>query len=154
MLLVRDVMTVDLVTLSSVDSLKTAREIMQKARIRHLPVLGPHGAFVGLLSQRDLLKATVSHLADVTTEVQDQLEAGIPVSEVMAVDVLTVPPDTPLTQAGELLLAHKIGCLPVLERGRLRGILTESDFVRLCLSLLEELQPGPAAGAKPPYDTP
>lgn len=140
MLRAGDVMTRKLITLSPSDSLKTAREIMQKARIRHLPIIAPQGSFVGLLSQRDLLKATVSHFADVSTEVREQIEAGIPVSEVMAVDVLTIPPDMPLTQAGELLLAHKFGCLPVLDRGNLLGILTESDLVKLCLTFLERLE--------------
>ena len=140
MLLVADVMTVKLITLSPSDSLKTAREIMHKARIRHLPVLSPHGGFIGLLSQRDLLKATVSHFADVQPDVREQIEAGIPVSEVMATDVLTVAPDLPLHMAGDLLLAHKIGCLPVLANGQLRGILTESDFVKLCLTFLDRLQ--------------
>lgn len=138
MLFVADVMTTKLVTLSPSDSLKTAREIMQKARIRHLPILSPRGGFVGLLSQRDLLKASVSHFADLQPDVREQIEAGIPVSEVMSAEVLTIPPDMPLTQAGELLLAHKFGCLPVLECGQLRGILTESDFVKLCLVLLEQ----------------
>ena len=146
MLLVGDVMTVKLITLSPSDSLKTAREIMQKARIRHLPILSAHGGFVGLLSQRDLLKASVSHFADVQAEVREQIEAGIPVSEVMATDMLTIPPDMPLSQAAEMLLAHKIGCLPVLECGQLRGILTESDFVKLCLTFLERLQAEPDDG--------
>ncbi len=144
MLLVRDVMTEKLITLRPSDSLKTAREIMEKARIRHLPVLSPHGRFIGLLSQRDLLKATVSHFADVHEDVQDQIEAGIPVSEVMSTDTLTIPPEMPLSRAGELLLTHKIGCLPILERGLLLGILTESDFVKICLSFLEKLQEEPA----------
>ena len=61
----------------------------------------------------------------------------------MSVDLLTVPPDMPLSQAGEILLAHKIGCLPVLEHDQLRGILTESDFVKICLSFLEQLQEEP-----------
>jgi CBS domain-containing membrane protein len=140
MLLVRDVMSEKLITLRPSDSLKTAREIMQKARIRHLPVLSSHGGFVGLLSQRDLLKAALSHFADVQTDVREQIEAGIPVSEVMSTDMVTIPPDMPLSQAGEILLAHKIGCLPVLEHNQLRGILTESDFVKICLNFLQNLQ--------------
>lgn len=140
MLLVADVMTTNLLTLTTSDSLKTAREIMQKARIRHLPILSRAGNFVGLLSQRDLLRATVSHLADVDPNDREQLESGIPVSEVMEAEVLTVPPGMPLSQAGELLLAHKFGCLPVLDRGRLCGILTEADFVKLCLALLGQAE--------------
>ena len=140
MLLVSDVMTTKLITLNTHDTLKTAKEIMRKARIRHLPIISRSGGFVGILSQRDLLRATVSHFAEVDSDVREQIEAGIPVSEVMEVEVLTVPPDMPLAQAGELLLAHKFGCLPVLERGELRGILTESDFVRLSLALLEQAE--------------
>ena len=138
MLLVSDVMSTKLITLTPADTLKTAREIMQKARIRHLPVMSAHGTFVCLVSQRDLLKATVSFFADVQADVRDQIEAAIPVPEVMAAEVLTVPPDMPLVKAGQLLLAHKFGCLPVLERGQLRGILTGSDFVELSLALLEQ----------------
>ena len=138
MLLVSDVMSTRLITLTPSDTLKTAREIMQKARIRHLPIMSSNGIFVGLVSQRDLLKATISFFADVQTDVREQIEAAIPVSEVMAAEVLTVPPDMPLIKAGELLLAHKFGCLPVLERGQLRGILTESDFVKLALALMEQ----------------
>lgn len=138
MLLVSDVMSTRLITLTPSDTLKTAREIMQKARIRHLPIMSSNGIFIGLVSQRDLLKATISFFADVQTDVREQIEAAIPVSEVMAAEVLTVPPDMPLIKAGELLLAHKFGCLPVLERGQLRGILTESDFVKLALALMEQ----------------
>lgn len=138
MFLVSDVMSTRLITLTPSDTLKTAREIMQKARIRHLPVMSANGNFVGLVSQRDLLKATVSFFADVQADVREQIEAAIPLSEVMAAEVLTVPPDMPLIKAGELLLAHKFGCLPVLERGQLRGILTESDFVKLALALMEQ----------------
>lgn len=138
MLLVADVMSTRLITLTPSDTLKTAREIMQKARIRHLPVQSAQGHFVGLLSQRDLLKASVSFFADVEPEVREQIEAGIPVSEIMEAEVLTVPPDMPLRQAGELMLAHKFGCLPVLDRGQLRGILTEADFVKLSIALLAQ----------------
>ena len=138
MLLVGEVMTTRLITLSPSDTLKTAREIMKKARIRHLPVLSAQGGFIGLLTQRDLLKASVSQFADVNSDVRDEIEGSIPVSEVMSADVLTIPSDMPLSQAAELLLAHKYGCLPVLDNGHLAGILTEADFVKLCLVFLEQ----------------
>lgn len=138
MLTVADVMTTELFTLSPDDSLKTARDLMRAARIRHLPIVTPDGKFVGLLTQRDLLKASVSYFADIQAELRDEIEAGIPVQEVMATEVLTVPPHLAITQAGELLLAHKFGSLPVLENEKLLGILTEADFVKLCMALLEQ----------------
>ena len=49
--------------------------------------------------------------------------------DVMATDVLTTTPDTPLAEAARVLMERKIGCLPVIKDGRFVGILTEGDFV-------------------------
>lgn len=141
MLLVKDAMTAWLVTLTPSDSVKTAKEIMKKAHIRHLPVMSPEGGVIGLVTQRDLLKATLSNLADISGFVRDEIEDGVPVSEIMSTDLLTIPPDMPLHQAGKLMLEHKYGCLPVLDNGYLLGILTEVDFLKLCLVFLEQSAP-------------
>jgi CBS domain-containing membrane protein len=130
-------MTTMLITLEPLDSLKTARETMAGYRIRHLPIVTGDMEFVGLLSQRDILMASISRFADLDLKVRDQIESGIPIAEVMTTEVVTVSPNTPLTQAGDLLLEHKFGCLPVLEHGKLHGILTETDFVKLALRLLD-----------------
>jgi len=53
----------------------------------------------------------------------------LPVKEVMAANLLTTTPDTPLSEAARLMAERKIGCLPVVEKDNLIGILTESDFV-------------------------
>ena len=55
----------------------------------------------------------------------------------MEKDVMTVKPQTRASRAAFLLEKHKFGCLPVVERGRLMGIITESDFVRFARRLLE-----------------
>lgn len=136
MLHVADVMTTTLVTLTPADSLLTARKLMQERRIRHLPVVTAEGDFLGVISQRDLLKASVSQFADVHQDVREQIEAGIPVAEIMTIDLLHAEPDTPVVEAAAVLLRHKVGCLPVLEDGKLVGILTEADFVKLTLKLL------------------
>jgi CBS domain-containing membrane protein len=136
MLRVADVMSTGLITLRPIDSLYTARTLMQESRIRHLPVVSTDGAFLGVISQRDLLKASVSQFADVHQDVREQIESGIPVSEVMTVDLLHASPDTPLVEAATTLLRHKVGCLPILEDDNLVGILTEADFVKLAIRLL------------------
>lgn len=141
MLCVRDLMTAKVITLTPADSVKTAREAMRNHRIRHLPVVTEESEFVGLLSQRDILSASVSKFADLPDDVRDQIESGIPVTEVMTTEVMTISPKAPLYQAGDLLLKHKFGCLPVLDQGRLCGILTETDFLRLALRLIDEKQP-------------
>ena len=67
------------------------------------------GNFVGLLSHRDLLSATISKLADIDAQTQDEIDEGIPISEIMKSDVHTVTPETELKDAAEILLKHKYG---------------------------------------------
>jgi CBS domain-containing protein len=55
----------------------------------------------------------------------------VPVKEAMSAEIQTTAPDTPVADAARLMIERKIGCLPVIENGRLVGIVTETDFVRL-----------------------
>lgn len=136
MMTVADLMTTDVIALKASDTLRTAKNVMLSARIRHIPVTAADGSFVGLVTHRDVLAAAVSKFAELDPAVQDELDSGSPLSEIMRVDVTAVEPDLPLKTAAEVLLKHKYGCLPVLEDGRLVGILTEADFVKLAARLL------------------
>jgi CBS domain-containing membrane protein len=140
MLTTRDLMTEDLIALRHDDTLLAAKQTMEEARIRHLPIVDEAGAFVGLLTHRDLLAASVSGLAEIDTQTQEDIYAGIPLREVMRSDVAMATPDLPLRQAAEVLLTQKYGCLPVVEGGKLVGILTASDFIRLSLELMDALE--------------
>lgn len=140
MLTTRDLMTEDIIALRDTDSLLNAQKTMEQARIRHLPIIDAAGAFVGLLTHRDLLAASVSRLAEIDQDTQEDIYAGIPISEVMRSDVAMATPDLPLRQAAEVLLTQKYGCLPVVESGKLVGILTASDFIRLSLDLMDALE--------------
>lgn len=140
MLTTRDLMTEDIIALRDTDSLLAAKRAMDDARIRHLPVIDEAGAFVGLLTHRDILAASVSRLAEIDVETQEEIYSGIPISEVMRTDVALAVPDLPLRQAAEVLLTQKYGCLPVVEHGKLIGILTSSDFISLSLELMDALE--------------
>ena len=140
MLTTRDLMTEDIIALRDTDSLLAAKRAMDDARIRHLPVIDASGAFVGLLTHRDILAASVSRLAEIDVETQEEIYSGIPISEVMRTDVAMAAPDLPLRQAAEVLLTQKYGCLPVVEYGKLVGILTSSDFISLSLELMDALE--------------
>lgn len=141
MLKVSDLMSTELFTLRRNDSLKTARSIMDLKRIRHIPIITGENSFVGLLTHRDLLSATISKLADIDSKTQGEIDAGIPVGEIMNQDVKTITPNTPLKECAYLLLHHKYGCLPVIENGEnLVGIITEADFLKLTLNLMEALE--------------
>ncbi len=140
MLTTRDLMTEDIIALRDTDSLLEAQKAMEQARIRHLPIIDAAGAFVGLLTHRDILAASVSRLAEIDRDTEHEIYAGIPISEVMRADVAMAGPELPLRQAAEVLLTQKYGCLPVVESGKLVGILTASDFIRLSLDLMDALE--------------
>jgi CBS domain-containing membrane protein len=139
MLSVTDLMTREMFTLREEDSLKTARSMMSLARIRHIPIVNDRLEFIGLVTHRDILSATISKFADVDKKTRDEIDEGIPASEIMRTDVTIISPDTSLRDAAEILLNHKYGCLPVVEEGVLVGIITEADFLKLTIRLMEAL---------------
>ncbi|GAB6176530.1 CBS domain-containing protein [Desulfobaculum senezii] len=139
MLKVKDLMTQDVFTLREMDTIKTARSMMSLARIRHIPIVSDDMEFKGLLTHRDILSATLSQFAEVDRKTQDEIDAGIPIREIMRTDVTAVIPETPLQDAAEVLLHHKYGCLPVVDEDKLVGIITEADFLQMTIRLMEAL---------------
>lgn len=139
MLKVNDLMTKKVFSLQEHDNVQTARSIMNLGRIRHIPIVDREERFVGLLTHRDLLAVTISKLADIEDEVQNEIDASIPIHEIMRRDVTTISPNVDLREAAELLLQHKYGCLPVVKDEKLVGILTEADFLKLTISLMDAL---------------
>ncbi len=135
--IVKDIMTREVFTLKRTDSLRAARSMMSLARIRHIPIVGEDEHFTGLVTHRDILAATISKFAEVEKAVQDEIDSGIPIHEIMNRDVTVVAPDSPIKDAAEMLLRNKYGCLPVVEQGLLVGIITEADFLKLTIRLME-----------------
>jgi CBS domain-containing protein len=112
------------------DSLTIADQVMHLGRIRHMPVLDDEGQVVGIVSQRDLFRGALARALGYGAHAQQKLLGQLVVKEVMTNDPVTIGPDAPLAEAARLMLERKIGCLVVVEEGRLVGILTESDFVK------------------------
>jgi CBS domain-containing membrane protein len=124
---VRDLMSPDVETLFVDETMDLANTILTLARIRHLPVTDREGKLVGVLSQRDVLRA----FAELYRSGRDDADQDrISISEIMTDDVTTIGPDDPALDAAELIWENKFGCLPVVEDHRVIGIITESDFVR------------------------
>ncbi len=141
MLKVDDLMTKELFTLNEDDNLKMARSLMDLQRIRHIPIVNDRREFIGLVTHRDILRATISQLADIDPATQGEIDAGIPVGEIMQTGIKTIGSETLLKDAAYLLLNHKYGCLPVVnDQNGLEGILTEADFLKLTISLMEALE--------------
>jgi CBS domain-containing protein len=124
-------MTRDVVTLGRNDKLLVADDLMRLGRIRHLPVVDESGELVGIVSQRDLFHSGLIKALGYGTHAQRQALDMVVVKEAMRTQVMTTGLDTPLRDAAKVMLDRKIGCLVVLDQGRIAGILTESDFVKL-----------------------
>ena len=129
---VRDVMITQVTTLKRNDKLTLADDLMKLGRIRHLPILDDDGKqLVGIISQRDLFRGALAQALGYGQYAHRKLLDTFSVKDVMTTEVITTTPDSPLVEAARVLMERKIGCLPVVEKGRLAGIITEGDFVSL-----------------------
>ena len=136
MLKIKDIMTSEVFVLHETQTLELVRSLMRIKHVRHVPIVDPDNTFVGLMTHRDLLAQTISHLAEVDDEEQEYLDRHIHIMSIMKTDVTTVGPETDVCSAITMLLEHKYGCLPVVTDGKLVGIVTEADFMKLTLDLL------------------
>lgn len=127
---VSKVMARDFVSVKPSDRLDFVDDVMQLGRIRHMPVL-EEGKIVGVVSQRDLLAASLSKALDFDPEHRRSFMRSVEVGEVMARNPITVGPETTLREAARIVLRHKIGCLPVVDpKGTTVGLVTETDLLR------------------------
>ena len=136
MLKVKDIMTTEVFVLHATQTLELVRSLMRIKHVRHVPIVDEGNTFVGLMTHRDLLAQTISHLAEVDEDEQEYLDRHIHIVKTMKTDVLTADPEMDICSAISLLLDHKYGCLPVVSNGKLVGIVTEADFLNLTLGLL------------------
>ena len=128
---VGDVMSREVHTLGRNDTLAAAEDTMKQAGIRHLPVLDEDGLLCGVLSQRDLFRGALLRALGYGSRAEEHLLQTMVVKEAMSGEPVSTTPECPLAEAARLMVARKVGCLPVMEGERLVGILTEGDFVRL-----------------------
>src|SRR5512143_989919 len=126
---VSDWMTKKVVILYPDDYLSDAIALMREHDIRHLPVMR-NDKLKGILSDRDIKEFSPSKATSLDIYELHYLLAKTKVSEVMKQKVITTAPDTPVEEAAMVLLDKNIGCLPVLEQGRLVGIITDKDIFR------------------------
>jgi CBS domain-containing membrane protein len=142
---VAEVMTRDVITVEEDDSLANLRESLRTLRFRHLPVTD-EDRLVGLVTETDLLGIASSNLLPHHAAQDRDLEERFRVRDIMARDVVTVRPDTPLQEAARLLLKQRFHCLPVVdEHNVLRGVVTSSDFTKL-IALARRTRSSPASG--------
>lgn len=134
---IETIMSTDLVTVSPEDDLERAWTLMHDRRVHHLPVVQGGDRLVGLVTLSTVLAASDSFLR----EDDSRMRLGdIRVGDVMVTEVATVDEHAGIRQAAAFLEKHRIGCLPVVTDGVLKGIITDTDFVGVAINLLEQIE--------------
>lgn len=127
---VKQLMSTPAATVAPGDSLHIADGMMSLGVVRHLPVVSG-GDLVGVVSQRDILRSPgmLSPVLGLAVDTRAALKT-LRVEDAMSPRVLTIGAEASVREAAERMLKHRVGCLPVVEGGKLVGIVTTSDLLR------------------------
>ena len=140
MITVKEFMTSELCTLGESDTINDARKIMTEKNIRHIPVTDGDDRMLGLITQRDVLAASVPEKVTQESGASDAAGTGICLSEVMIRNVSVINESDSLRTAAMYMQSHKYGCLPVVSNDKLVGIITDSDFIAIAINLIEQAE--------------
>ena len=128
---IEKIMVRDVVSIHMDFTIAEAIACCSKMRIRHLPILNETGRLAGLVTDRDLRQVISPRLGTISENNSDRESAGRSVHLMMVRRVVTASPETPLAEAARLMLTNRVGCLPVIDKGRhVVGIVTTTDFLR------------------------
>jgi acetoin utilization protein AcuB len=126
---VRELMTPNPITVGPDTPVLEARQLMFDQRIRHLLVVGEE-RLRGMVTDRDIRLSLPSQVPSLSIWEVNYLLARLTVGKVMATNLVTIGPNCGAAEAARLMLTHRIGGLPVVDWGRVIGIVTETDIVR------------------------
>ena len=115
---------------------RAAAEVMRTQKIRHLPVVDHGGRLVGIVTDRDLRQVVFDPAIHERLGPATHALAELPVREVMTWGVVSVHPETDLRDAARLMHDRKIGAVPVVEHGRVVGMLSETDVLAALVDVL------------------
>ncbi len=135
-MLVKEQMTANPVTVKLGTPVPDALSIMRQRKIRRLLVLDAKGKLVGIASEKDLLYASASPATSLNVWEINSLLSKLLVDRFMSKKLITVTEDTPVEEAARIMADNKFGGLPVVRKGELVGIITETDIFRSLLDML------------------
>jgi acetoin utilization protein AcuB len=142
---VRHRMSLSPVTIQSNAPLQDAIRLLVKHNIRELPVV-EHGKLIGIVTDRDIRQVSPSYpVFRDGKEIRDYLRQ-LTVSCAMSLDPVVVSPATDLTDAANLMIQYRIGSLPVVDGGRLVGIISVTDLLKLFVEQNERGRDGKRGG--------
>ncbi len=125
-MLVRDIMTKNVITITSDTYVLDAERIMDQNRIGRLPVVDDE-KLVGIVTKNDVLKASPTSTTPTNQRHLFYLMSKLTVKEIMKTKILKISPDTPIEKAIAIAQKNKVGSLPVVEEDKVVGILTTND---------------------------
>jgi acetoin utilization protein AcuB len=124
-------MTPKPVTVETTTSLKEALELLRSQPFRHLPVVDGEEKLVGIVTERSLLLSSPTSATTLSVFEVDYILSHTEVGQVMSSPVISVKPGLPLEEAAQVMIDHRIGCLPVVEDDKLVGIISDTDIFRI-----------------------
>ncbi|MCX8062591.1 MAG: CBS domain-containing protein [Anaerolineales bacterium] len=134
-MLVGERMSKPVITITPDTPLQEALALMRKEKVRRFPVVDKHGKLVGIVSEKDLLNASPSDATTLSIWEVNYWLSKVTVEEIMTKEVITTCVDCPIEEAARIMADRKIGALPVMDDGRLVGIITETDLFKIFLEL-------------------
>lgn len=135
-MLVGERMSRPVITVHPEMPIQEAHKLMQREKIRRLPVVDRAGHLVGLISERDVLHASPSDATSLSVWELNYLISKITVEDVMVTDVTTVSKTTPVEAAARIMADKKIGGMPVVDNSEVVGVITETDLFKIFLEML------------------
>ena len=130
-LIAKDIMSSPVKTLGANQSLQEAWNFIQTHRFRHVPVTSQEKKVVGIISDRDLLRAVS------TLDKNQEWKPDTPISELMVTPVLSTTPFAEIRAIAHTLFENKVGAMPIVdETAEAIGIITRSDILRLFIKML------------------
>ena len=128
-------MTKNPVTCTPELSIQDASDLMKREHVHRLPVLDKNGKLVGVISEKDILKATPSPASTLSAYESSYLLSKLTVKKIMSKNPVTVSKDTTVEAAATLMVDNDLSCLPVLEGSKLVGIVSKSDLFKMLLEI-------------------
>lgn len=138
---VRDYMSVNPITVEPQDTVGDALERLKDHSVRRLPVVSK-GKLVGLVTKTDLIKASPSPATSLSIHEINYLFPKIKIKDIMTTDLITVSPDTAIEEAAVIMRENKFGTLVVVNKGKLVGLITESDLFKAFIDVFGFDRPG------------
>jgi acetoin utilization protein AcuB len=124
------------VTVTPETSFSDAYHLIREKKVGHLPVTDKKGKLIDIVTQKDLLHASPSSATALSVFEINYLLTKLQIKEVMTSPAITVPEDTPVEEAAQIMVKNQIGCLPVLRGGELVGMITEADIFKAFVEIL------------------